>query len=62
MMDDDHAIVRQANIELEPIHTQRDRKIEGCQRIFGCQPAAAAVREDKRPRRMEERVRHGRRV
>ena len=49
VMHDDLAIARQVHVELEAVGAGRQSAIERRDRVFRSDPAAAAMREDKRP-------------
>ena len=45
-MDDDDAVARQSDVELEAVHAEGHRVVERGHRVLRRQPAAAAMRED----------------
>ena len=58
MMDDDHAVARQVDVELESVGPEREPVVERRNRILRRERAAAAMREHQRPRRGEEGMTH----
>ena len=57
-MDDDDAVAREVHVELQAVGAGRKAAIEGRDRVFGADLAAAAVGEHERPRRAKRRM-HG---
>jgi len=54
VMDDDDAIEREVDIELEAVGAMRQAGVECRKRVLGREQTAAAVREDEGPRGREE--------
>ena len=58
VMDDDDAVAREVDVELEAVGAEREAVVECGDGVLGREGAAAAMREDQRPRRREERMTH----
>src|SRR5438034_441967 len=56
VMYDDEAVAGETDVELDPVGAERESVLERGERILGPQRGAAAMGEDQRPRRTEERV------
>ena len=56
VVDDDHAVARQVDVELEPVGAERQAVIEGREGVLGRERAPAAVREHQRARRSGQRA------
>ena len=60
MVDDDDAIGREVDVELQTPGAQGEAVVEGRDRILGRERAPASMREDLRPARVKERMRQRR--
>jgi len=58
VMNDDDAVARQVNVELDSVGSERQAVVERFHRVFRRKRAAAAVREHQRASGAEERMTH----
>jgi hypothetical protein len=49
-MDDDNAVAREMDVQLDAVGAEREAVVEGRAGVLGRERAAAAVREDQRAR------------